>query len=74
MNITLSSAEGDLELELHYPKEFTGEGQLQERVVTRQATWGSLQIKDLWFEGACLFRSELDVKSGCSLNLKCDHF
>ncbi|RYY37612.1 MAG: AraC family transcriptional regulator [Sphingobacteriaceae bacterium] len=75
MNITITSAdEGEFRLQLRYPKEFTGEGQLCERSVTEEAQWGSLQVEDSWFEGACLLKSTLQVNQHCRLNLHCDSF
>lgn len=75
MNITITSAaEGAFGVELQYPKEFTGEGQLRERHIIEEAGWGTLHIKDVWFEGACLLNSNLQVSKHCRLNLHCDSF
>lgn len=75
MHITFtSSSNNQLCLELIYPKEFGSSGNLEERNSSVADEWGSIHIKEMWFEGACLLYSDINLTKPCAMKLKCDSF
>ncbi|MDT3403874.1 helix-turn-helix transcriptional regulator [Mucilaginibacter terrae] len=74
MNITITSASHEaLNLQLKYPREFSGLKQLEERYSHSTATWGNLYINELWFDGACVFQSTIEANKPCRLSMQCDN-
>lgn len=60
-------------LELNYPREFSGLHQLEERHSQRSAPWGNLAVSELWFDGACVFQSTIEASKACKLSMRCDN-
>lgn len=74
MNISITSTTNDtLNLQLKYPREFSGIKQLEERHSRQTATWGNLNINELWFDGACVFESVIEANNACRLTMSCDN-
>lgn len=74
MNITITSSPHEaFNLQLNYPREFSGLKQLEERYSQTTATWGNLRINELWFDGACVFQSTIEANKPCRLSMQCDN-
>jgi len=74
MNISITSAPYEtFNLELKYPREFSGLQQLEERQSRQTAPWGNLAVNELWFDGACVFQSTIEANEACKLNMRCDN-
>ncbi|WP_158826778.1 helix-turn-helix domain-containing protein [Mucilaginibacter lacusdianchii] len=73
MDITITSpTHNTFTLQLNYPREFSGLQQLEERKIKQKAPWGNFYINELWFDGACVFQSEIEANKSCQLNMKCE--
>jgi AraC-like DNA-binding protein len=74
MNISITSTTHEpFDLQLNYPREFSGLQQLEERQLQKDAPWGNLKINELWFDGACVFQSVIKANDGCRLRMQCDN-
>lgn len=74
MNITITSTPHEtFNLQLNYPREFSGIKQIEERRSQKNAPWGNLDINELWFDGACVFQSVIETNKTCRLNMQCDN-
>jgi AraC-like DNA-binding protein len=69
-----SSLNQQSQLNLAYPKEFNGAKHIEQRTSSAAAEWGDMKIKELWFEGVCLFNSTFNVNAPCVMKLQCDSF
>lgn len=75
MQITFTSLPNrQSQLNLAYPKEFNGANHIEQRTSTAAAEWGNMNIKELWFEGVCLFSSSFNVNTTSAMKLQCDSF
>ncbi|OKS86583.1 helix-turn-helix transcriptional regulator [Mucilaginibacter polytrichastri] len=75
MQITFTpSLNHNSHLDLSYPKEFSSAQHIQQRDSSTAAEWGNMNVKELWFEGACMLSSKFDVNSPSSMKLQCDSF
>jgi AraC-like DNA-binding protein len=75
MQITFTSGPNrQSQLNLAYPKEFNGAAHIEQRTSSASAEWGNMKIKELWFEGVCLFNSSFNVNAPYTMNLQCDSF
>ncbi|WP_198171489.1 helix-turn-helix transcriptional regulator [Mucilaginibacter aquatilis] len=73
MTISITSASQEsFNLELKYPREFSGLHQLEERYSQKTAAWGNLTVNELWFDGACVFQSTIEANQHCRLKMQCD--
>ena len=73
LNLISSVSEKPL-LKLEYPADFISHNHFDERHTVITDNWGSLQLKELWFEGACLYVTDFKVNNQCLFNLQCDSF
>jgi AraC-like DNA-binding protein len=74
MKISITSSPHEsFNLELKYPREFSGLQQLEERHSHKTAPWGNLAVSELWFDGACVFQSTIEANKACELNMHCDN-
>jgi AraC-like DNA-binding protein len=57
-----------------YPAGFVSAGHFDERHTDIAENWGSLHLKELWFEGACIYTADIKTNDHTTLKLQCNNF